>query len=253
MFLMYVDESGDPGAYQGKERNSRHYILSGIIVPIKEWQQTLDRFKSYRSNLKKNYGLNLREEIHASELIRISKVAAYRSIHKTQRLEILRETCLQIPQIFSSSKILNICLHKPDFKDDVNLQALGWSRIIQRYHTFMKKYSGDVKGIIVADGEEQAIVRKQLRKMRVYNPIPSKFGSGTFQDLTDTIIEDVFSRDSKHSYFIQAADVVAHCLYRKEYPKGSLKKYNVDKYFDLLEPILLKKAASKDPLGIVRT
>jgi hypothetical protein len=66
------------------------------------------------------------------------------------------------------------------------------------------------------------------------------------------ILEDPFSRSSHHSYFIQTTDVISHLLYRKEYPKGSLKKYNLDKVFELLEPILIKKASKNDPLGIVR-
>jgi hypothetical protein len=37
-----------------------------------------------------------------------------------------------------------------------------------------------------------------------------------------------------------------------EFPKGSLKKVNVDKLFSNLEPVLLKEAASGDPYGIVR-
>lgn len=38
----------------------------------------------------------------------------------------------------------------------------------------------------------------------------------------------------------------------KSFQKGSLKKFGLDKIFDELEPILLKKASRSDPLGIVR-
>jgi len=47
-------------------------------------------------------------------------------------------------------------------------------------------------------------------------------------------------------------DVIAHVLYRKEYPKGSLKKFGLEHFFDILEPVLLKEAAKGDDFGIVR-
>ncbi len=87
--------------------------------------------------------------------------------------------------------------------------------------------------------------------MRVYNPVPSHFG-GIYQAPTDNILEDPFARNSQHSYFIQAVDCIAHTLYRREFPKGSLKKFGVDKLFDYVEPLLLKEANKSDKDGIVR-
>jgi len=37
---------------------------------------------------------------------------------------------------------------------------------------------------------------------------------------------------SKSSYFIQTVDVIAFLLYKKMYPKGAAKKYNLDVLFD---------------------
>jgi hypothetical protein len=37
-----------------------------------------------------------------------------------------------------------------------------------------------------------------------------------------------------------------------EYPKGSLKKYGLQHYFKMLEPLLLKQASRNDEFGIVR-
>jgi hypothetical protein len=104
---------------------------------------------------------------------------------------------------------------------------------------------------VVADGIEDIAVRRLARKLRVYNPIPSHQG-GTYNVPIDHVVEDPFHRDSRNSYFTQMADVVAHLLYRKEYPKGSLRKHGVDQFFLHIESLLLKEAAKKDPLGIVR-
>lgn len=248
MYLMYVDESGDPGIHQF---GSKHYILSGLIINQEDWSKSLDRLKSFRKSLKMKYGLNQRTEIHASELIRINKIEEYRKIKKEKRICILKEFCNEIPIIFDSGKLINICLNKSDFTNTIDIQTTAWTRLIQRYDTFLKKDAKD-KGIIVADDTDGKKIMELLRKMRIYNPVPSHYSIQPYNTPTDNIIEDVFLRNSEHSYFIQTVDVVCHLLYRKEYPKGSLKKFGIDKQFEILEPILLKEASRNDNFGIVR-
>ncbi|HAK75459.1 MAG TPA: hypothetical protein DCM71_00760 [Runella sp.] len=247
MQIMYVDESGDNGC---SKYGSQHYILSGIVVSEDDWQESLNRMKAFRKHLKDTYGLLIRTELHAAELIRVGKIEEYKKIHKSQRINILKEFVRQIPIIFNNAVIINIVLNKNNFPKETNFQELAWARLIQRFDTYLKKMHKG-RGIIVSDDCQDANIRKLLRKMRVYNPTPSHY-EGFYNVPVDNIIEDIFMRSSQHSMFIQAADFVAHTLYRKEFPKGSLKKFGLDKIFDELEPILLKKASRNDPLGIVR-
>lgn len=249
MYICYVDESGDPGIHQF---SSPHYILSGLVVSADDWQEYLRRLKKFRKFLKEEYGLNQRTEIHSSELIRVNKIEEYRRIKKTNRINILREYCSHIPLIFDSAKVINVCLNSSDYKVSGEVQEVAWSRLIQRYDTYLKKTVKD-KGIIIADDTDGHRIMQLLRKMRTYNPLPSHYGGKGYYDApTDSIIEDVLQRSSHHSYFIQTVDVISHLLYRKEYPKGSLKKFGMEYQFDKIEPILLKEASKNDPLGIVR-
>lgn len=244
---MYVDESGDPGEYNGN--NSKHFILSGIIVKDNDWQTSLDRFKKFRLMLKDKYNFLLKTEIHASELIRINKNDNYRKIRKTNRIAILKETANNIPLVFNKSKIINVLLDKNVLKS-IDYQETAWKRLIQRYDNFLQKNND--YGIIVSDTTDEKIVRNLIRKMRYFNYIKSKYNDETYNNPIKKILEDLFLRDSQNSYFIQTADVIAHLLYRYEYPKGSLKKFNVEKYFIYFEEILLKEASNKDAFGIVR-
>ncbi|MCC6283222.1 MAG: DUF3800 domain-containing protein [Saprospiraceae bacterium] len=247
MHFIYVDESGDPGIHQ---YGSPFYILSGLVVPQDEWSKYLERLKTFRQSIKDTYGLQLREEIHAAELIRINKTISYRSIKKIDRISILKAYCQQIPIIFDTAKVINICLVKSNFSTPEEVQLTAWNRLIQRFDTFLKKSAKD-KGIVISDETDGHKIMRLMRKMRVYNPVPSYFGSA-YNAPTDNILEDLLQRNSQHSYFIQTVDVIAHILYRKECPKGSLKKYGLELLFDVLEPILLKEAAKGDKLGIVR-
>lgn len=251
MYLLYVDESGDSGKHiTGITQNSKHYILSAIIISQDDWFMTLDKLKNLRGVINLNYGLNPRIEIHASELIRINKIEEYRSLPKRKRLEILKFYTSQIPIVFNTSKVLNICLDKTKQKSKKDIQELAWNRLVQRYDTFLKTVND--KGIIISDTmNQESLIRNTIRKMRIYNPVPSHFKT-YYDNPIKNIIEDAFNRDSKHSYFIQTVDVISQILYRKEYPKSSLKKYNVDKYFQILEPIILKEASKNDDYGIVR-
>ncbi len=244
---MYVDESGDPGR---SKHASKHYILSGLIISDQDWKACLDKMKVFRQHLKTTTGLLIRTEVHAAELIRINKIDAYRKIHKSTRIGVLKVFMQQMPLIFDKATVINVCIDKAKFPDETEYQTLAWSRLIQRYDTYLKKTAKD-RGIIVADDSDDTLIRKLLRKMRVYNPTPSHY-TGVYNVPTDNIVEDVFMRSSQHSLFIQAVDCIAHCLYRREYPKGSLRKFGVESYFNFIDPLLLKVASASDPWGIVR-
>jgi hypothetical protein len=244
---MYVDESGDPGLH---EHSSPHFILSGLVISQDDWDKYLGRLKTFRKSLKIKYGLNQRTEIHATELIRINKTEEYKKIKKSDRINILRDYCSEIPLIFDNAQSINICIDI-DKNSTTDVFNLAWSRLFQRFDTFLKKNTKD-KGIVVADDTDSIKLMQLQRKMRVYNPTPSHYGDDFYNAPIDRIIEDTFSRSSHHSYFIQTVDVIAHILYRKEYPKGSLKKFGMEHQFKKLEPILLKQASKSDEFGIVR-
>lgn len=247
MYLMYVDESGDPGKSVG---SSEHYILSGLIIKYTDWATTLTLLKRFRKYLSKKYGLGIQTEIHATQLLRIKDIEAYKSINKSNRLRILQEYATYIPKIFKECKIINISFKKSELDLVEDIHHLAWKRLITRYDSYLKRTVKD-EGMIFSDEGNEKSMRLLLRKMRIFNPTPSHYG-GTYNARVTRIIEDVSFRKSNTSYFIQTVDVVAFILYRMDYPKGSSKKYNLDKMFPLIEPVLLKEASRGEKFGIVR-
>lgn len=248
MYIMYVDESGDPGSVNG---SSEYFILSGLILHYKSWYKKFDLLKRMRKYFKKKYGLSITSEIHAKELFRVSSLKIYKKINKAQRVRLLKEYAELIPKIFKDCWIINVCLHKKNFTPGTDFTLLAFSRLISQYNMFLSKTVHD-EGIIISDEADERKIRTLLKKMRIYNPVQSH-DSGKFYNAKIThVIEDIMHRNSTDSYFIQTVDVIAYLLKHKEYPKGSSRKFNLNVLFEGLEPILIKDASSKDPLGIVR-
>ena len=256
---MYVDKSGDPGLFdpnatQG-QKPSEHFILSGVVVPSEEWRNYLSALVNIRRALKDTYNLPVRAELHGSELINPrstdSALGRIKGRHKRVRLysDFLRLVAAELKKV----RIINVYADKakkmPGAGNDWD--TLCWTRLIQRFHTFLQKSKHGAQGLVFSDECNEAKVRKLLRKMRVFNNVPSHFG-GSYADPVVTIVEDPIIRNSENSFFVQIADMTAHALYRLEKRKPSLKKYNVDRLFHHVEPLLLKEAGRSDPLGIVR-
>lgn len=227
MHLLYVDESGDPGTHA---HSSKHYILSGLIVNQDNWDKYLIDLKSFRKDLRAKYGLNQRVEVHASELIRIAKIEDYKQIRKTERINLLKDYCRKIPRIFNDTFLLTVSLNRDDFPNGGIFEE-AWINLLKQFDSFLNSRVSDT-GIVICDDTESLKLNSLVRMMRNSNEQHIEINN---------IIEDTFSKSSHHSYFIQTADVIAHLLYRKEYPKGSLKKFGLEKEFDHLTPILLSE------------
>jgi len=248
MHFLYVDESGDPGPYDGN--NTPYYLLTGIIVGQEDWKDAFDKIKKYRAYLFKKYGFPYRLEIHSSEFVRVKKLKAYKGIRKSQRMKIFEDVMTNFPKIMPTAKLLNVCLDKRNLSHYQNFQLLAWDRLVNRFDRFLKKDAEDL-GMVIADVTDEPAIRGLVRRLRAYNPITSHFG-GSYISLTDNIIEDPVFRDSMHSMQIQFADCIVTSLRLREYPKGALKKFRAHYFFQHVEDMCVKKANKNDLLGIVR-
>ncbi|MCW7468192.1 DUF3800 domain-containing protein [Leptospira kanakyensis] len=256
MYFMYIDESGDPGkeiAEVGEARKgSSHYIVSGIIIPITEWRTYLNTFVNLRRAIKQQYEIPVRLEVKGSEFINPRDNIFLKKLNRSKRIQIYQSILTDITSQMNQAKILNVAYRKENrsFSVDEDIQEDCWKFLITRFNTFLEK-KGNEYGILFSDETNEPKLRGLVRKMRIYNPVPSLYSSKPRMANINQILEDPVIRKSEHSYFVQIADLIAHALYRNLYPKGSYKKYNVDRLFDILDPILLKEASKKDARGIV--
>ncbi len=272
----YVDES----------YNENHFCLSAIGILDRRWHECFRLVREHRSLLKEDYGVFIRKEIHARDLVSgrgriseqvIGKHARSRIFHGLLRL------VATLPEVV----LFNICLERKGRRDP---QLDAWDRLLNRIERTMlhidttetltrKTILADLhqlvspqvhqrieqrllklaaRAMIIADASREPEITKVFRKMTVFNPIPSKFGgwgAAKAKNIPlERIIEDPVFKKSQQSFFIQLADCVAFALLKRESkPTPLVAKYGIDKFFDQCLPgVCFKHASPKDALGIVR-
>ena len=238
MWFAYIDESKEDNAF---------FVYSALIVDSDQWPHAFKALKDARKRLRDRRGVYMTQELHAWKFAGGKGQIAKRPILKPERAEIFR-------------RVLSFLTETKHFKvmSSVNTDEFyAFDRLMNRLNRTAKEQGKKV--LLICDEGQEAEFTRRLRKSRVHNPIPSRFGwwsMGTKAKNipTDQILEDPFFKDSKDSYFIQAVDFVAYALLRMERPIESRTALGYDTMYKELEPIVIKEANQNDPkgLGIIR-
>jgi hypothetical protein len=252
MFLMYVDESGDPGLVNSP---TRYYVLSGLVLHELRWRPVLQKLLAFRCGLRDRYGLKLREELHAGAMI--NKPGALVRIKRHDRLAILRDfadALASIPEL----NVINVVVDKEGKPPGYGVFECAWRVLIQRFEDTIahRNFRGpcnlEERAMVFPDNTDSKRLQRLIRELRVRNPIPSRAGGGYRNAPMVHIIEDPVIRNSEESYLIQAVDLCAYLLYQELAPGAYMKKKAGHNYFARLAPVLCTVASTKDPRGIVR-
>src|SRR6185437_3361216 len=254
MYLMYVDESGDSGLINSP---TRYFVLTGLVIHELRWRQYLEQIIDFRKRMKQLYSLKLREELHGAAFI--SHPGDLIRIKRYDRLAIIREFAAELSSMHDIN-LINIVVDKQGKSAQYDVFEAAWKALIQRFENTLshRNFTGpanpDDRGIIFCDHTDDKKLKKMLRKMHQYNPVPNHHSRGEgYRNLPlSNIIEDPSFRDSRHSYFVQATDLASFLLYQKIAPSLYMKKKSGNNYFSKLDPILCRVASSSDPDGIVR-
>lgn len=238
MRLIYIDDS----------RDEKLCVFSALSVPSATWHESFRLIKQFRHELRQRDGIHIHKELHAWKLVPGRGAISDRIVPKGRRCEIFR-TALRItaclPQVFLFNAVF------PAKEDE---RAFEW--LLNRINRALQGWA--CHGILICDkGKDEAYTRLR-RRLGSFNPIPSKYGKWTESGRStknipiDRAVEDPFFKDSQQSHFTQIVDCCAYALLRQERPLESKSRYGLDSAFDLLDPILMKKASTKDARGIIR-
>jgi hypothetical protein len=238
MHLIYIDDA----------RDEVLCVFSALALRADQWRAALQQIRQFRHQLKQTDGIYVYKELHAWKFVSGRGQIASRVVPKGRRCQIFKDA-LQVVASLPTAQLFNAVF-------PVRQQLRAFERLLNRINRAMDEWGS--WAILICDRGSEAEFTRLVRKMQVYNPIPSRYGrwSDTGTSIRnipiDRIVEDPFFKDSQKSYFIQMVDFCAYALLRRERPLPSKARYGLDQAFQILSPILVRSASSKDPDGIIR-
>jgi hypothetical protein len=257
MHLVYYDESGDDGfpAYAAPM-----FVLSAIYGPAQDWKENFERIARFKRELVRECGLPFDMELHTRELILNKKPYSALRLSGPQRLEIITRYCQMVSRLTIRSittAVIKTIIRSHTF--DVLDRALSYS--INRIDRDLGE-SPQNRFLVITDDGRVAKMRTTTRRMQKFNYVPSQFGGASLRREIHQMIEDPLPKDSKESYFIQLADLVACLFYMRAgletkaaaFPARTppeLTPEVLQSWLDTLKPILNLSAAPKHPYGLV--
>lgn len=258
MYLAYYDESGDDGF---PKYSSPLFALTAMYLRHEDWNDTFDELRQLRRDLKDGYGLPVKTEFHTKQFLWNKNPYREFGFSEDERIEMVDLYCDRVASL--PVNIVSVVINKPiirSAKYKVLDKALTYS--IQRIENDLAKIGADNKFLLITDPGRVGKMSRVGREKRAINYIPSKIHSGTsYRKEIKTLIEDPLPKDSKDSFFIQTADLVAHIVYLRKlaelgagsYSSRLPSKLTPAKTLDWLhrlKPSLNLKAAGNDPFGI---
>lgn len=249
MYLMYVDESGDPGISNSP---TQYFILSGLVIHELSWNNFLDELINFRKSLKNKTGLRLEEEIHAVDFI--NRPGDLKRIKRNDRVDILKQSIKWLSAV-PYLNIINVIVNKKDKTGDIFENA--WRTLIQRFENTLnhRNFRGPSNpqdtGLVLPDRTDAKKLVQLLRKMRRFNTIPNTGGIGYRNLPINFIIEDPYFKDSAESFIIQMLDVISYTIRQKYEPNKYFTKKAGRTFFKNLLPILCTQASTRNEYGFV--
>lgn len=236
-YIYYIDES--------YSFDKRMWIYSAIGIPSMQWRTVFDRIKLMRKTMKQEFKIPLYKELHATKFVN-----GHGDYGPMATKPVRADIFARILRYIASMQLLGI--HVISSRNCEKYRCL--ERLLNRIECTMKNNS--CKAILFFDAGNEIDTKKMVRKMCVINGIPSKYGGWGNGDLCkniplDSVVCDAQFADSEKDYFIQIADLIAYSLLCKYVPSKCVGRYALENAYDFLEPILLKQACRKNPLGIV--
>lgn len=256
MHIVYYDESGDDGF---PHYASPLFVLSALYGPALDWRENFDIISKFKHQLVKDDLLPFKTELHTRELLLNKNPYTPLGLSGQQRVEIVSRYCQMASQL--NVRAITTAVIKPRIraaKFPILDKALSYS--VNRIEADMRS-SPDNRFLIITDEGRVAKMRGTTRRMQRINYVPSQFGAEPYRREIHHLIEDPLPKDSKESYFIQLADMLACIFYLHlgnetgtvRLPSRSpaeLTPEVIVQWMETLKPILNLKASSH-PYGLV--
>jgi hypothetical protein len=193
MHLIYVDESGDPGAKLGA---SKHFILCGLLVHHADWHAVNRRMAEMRARLFATHGLPMMAELHASEFL--SDSSNHLGLSQRARLQCLLHVlgCIQ-----RQGDLTPICVIVE--KGGTNPLAPAWIELTRLAQVWIDRATPHPSCVsaglaIVCDDIRPSPGRPWVESVLHAQPL-----------LGELLVDLPFGRESQDSHLLQACDLLS--------------------------------------------
>jgi hypothetical protein len=265
MNWVYVDESGDDG-FAAYPKCSRYFILTSLSVDESCWKDVFGQLHVLRAQLKRQYHLPSKTEIHAGPMLRGNE--PYRTLMGLAASPalagaLLMDYLMAIAQLRLS--IVNVAVDKAAIvakwpakpRSNFDVLDIAFRYSLQRLEISMR--ATDSNFAVIVDQGRLGAMRKVARKATRFNYVNSSIGNVPTQHL----LEDPLEKESSQSHYLQVCDAVTMAvkLYLDEKNEGvttrsarlsaGLGTTKGSDYMQALKPALNLQAHRADPYGVV--
>jgi hypothetical protein len=209
MHLAYVDDSGD----------SKTAVLAAVLIPANQWLTIHDQLVRFRSRLSKDTGFRMRNELKATEIA--SDGGAWRKLNprilSRQRFGIFKAALRELAELAPLVRTMAVVIPN---REDARLRAGArpevWEKLMERLERFCHYESTTC--LLIPDEGGHGALKAMARRKRRFGYAPPAFGGEALPRPFAQLVDDPMPKDSKESYLMQWADLVAYAAFRQIMP-----------------------------------
>ena len=245
MRLYYVDEREGEGCF----------VRSALGVDAECWNGFFQDVRAWRLELRDRYGIQPAVELQPFDLLAPradGEATAWLSAADGAAvfragLQLIEDAARHRGGI----EVINVCL---PMTGRGRHEEVSLGRLLTRINT--SAAVADAHAFLLFDEVREEPITRLYRRLRVHNPIPSRYeawddGSPTRNIPLDRIIGGPAFRSAGDDHLLQLAGFVAHALVLQE-AAGTVGEESLDRVFSILARALNREASQRDPQGVVR-
>ncbi len=211
MQILYIDASGDPGTYTGK--NTRYYILGGVCMSYKDWKFITEDIRSIESKYFKTLPF---PEIHSKDLM--TGRAPFDKIDHIQLADDLSAFISQAHITLFGVAIDKVEYARRGYGPPNTIVNKSLEEIINRYHLYLQRHK--TLGMIVSDASTENFDNSIRTTYEYFKQ------QGTTYLTLSRIIDTIFFTPSETAIGIQIADFVSYAL-KRNYENNDNRVFSV--------------------------
>jgi hypothetical protein len=259
MRIVYYDESGDDGF---PKYSSPLFCLTAIYMHYLSWKDNYETILNFRRNLKSDFNFPVKVELHTKHFLLDKNPYRELNYSNEDKKQIISLFCQLIAVL--DLKVINTVIIKNRLKKvDFDVLDTSLTYSITRIDNDLDSSSNpNDRFMIITDQGRVGKMRSTTRRIQRINYIPSKFSGAPYRKEIKRLIEDPLPKDSKESYFIQLADLIAYIInlyslinFKIADLSNRLKLYanfeDIIGWMNMLKPSFNLKASTSNEYGIV--